>query len=70
MPAVTPFLKGNSYIIIDKRTIPTKKRHLMNRTTATNDFIYIKFSTTENNGLLLWNTKVINKIGFSSKPTI
>lgn len=56
MPSLMPFLQGNSYIIIDKKSVHPRKRPMLN-TSA--DFIRIKFSTTENNGLLLWHTKVI-----------
>lgn len=56
MPSLMPFLKGDSYIIIDKKSATPKRRQLLNRTAT--DFIRIKFSTTENNGLLLWHTKV------------
>lgn len=58
MPSVTPLLQGNSYIIIDKKSASSKRRQLIANNITSNDFIRIKFSTTEDNGLLVWNMKV------------
>ncbi len=62
MPGVTPFLNGDSYIIIDKKSVLSKKRQLAIGNKTADDYIRIKFSTTKENGLLLWNTKVSPKL--------